>query len=564
MTRPMETSHGKNYTSFLDRVNQCICLQSTLPPGEHYSEHPSFETVRSIFDDLYQPFEITTSDLPEPSAPPPLDKEKWLSTTPDFGNEEWLAEYESVCRYEDFQLAKKMPKTATYSNEGRASDMLRRIFRHGDQLLFDGLNNMQLAAMKRNPELNLARNLIGSHPTQDARIQAIRQEIGHHVPTVTAWDTKPTEAQLEAASSIMYGHMPEAAPSVKHDTLQDRWLAQLLEDDSAKLSRFLNQRWLVKGWIPAGAIGDLIGKSTVGKTFCAVDIGASTSLGTPCFGESELTTGEPGLVVHIAAEGGGGLSVRKRAWELHRGRNAPDFRILSASPMVDDPENVRILAAVIAKLAEIKGKATKLIILDTLNRTLGGEENSATDMAAYLRGCEKLRDETGASVMVLHHPGHNGTRARGSSALFAGMDFEIALEGEAGAVTMAANKMKDAELPAPIGLKMVKVDLPGVFDPDGQQVDSLVANLATFGDQLKAASKLKSSEQLVIDLVEKLGKDGVAPLDVVRDSFKGSPLIDGKSDPAKRQAFSRAIEHLTEKARLINDGCFLRLIQTAT
>lgn len=51
-----------------------------------------------------------------------------------------------------------------------------------------------------------------------------------------------------------------------------------------------------------------------------------------------------------------------------------------------------------------------MIVLDTLSRTMTGDENSPADMAAYVAGCDSLREKTGAAVVVLHHEGKDASR----------------------------------------------------------------------------------------------------------------------------------------------------------
>jgi hypothetical protein len=90
-----------------------------------------------------------------------------------------------------------------------------------------------------------------------------------------------------------------------------------------------------------------------------------------------------------------------------------------------------------------------------------------------------LRQRWSCNVLIVHHSGHNMERARGSSALKAAVDSEIEVtKDEAGNVKIKATKMKDAELPNELLLKLKSVELPGVVDEDGKQVTSAVLQLA--------------------------------------------------------------------------------------
>jgi hypothetical protein len=71
-----------------------------------------------------------------------------------------------------------------------------------------------------------------------------------------------------------------------------------------------------------------------------------------------------------------------------------------------------------------------LIILDTMARTFGGgDENSASDMGAFVRNADLLKEELGTAILVVHHPGRNVKRGpRGSTALYGVLDTMMLME----------------------------------------------------------------------------------------------------------------------------------------
>ena len=44
-----------------------------------------------------------------------------------------------------------------------------------------------------------------------------------------------------------------------------------------------------------------------------------------------------------------------------------------------------------------------LIVIDTLARNFGGDENSSADMGAFVRNVDQLRAKWGATTLVVHH-----------------------------------------------------------------------------------------------------------------------------------------------------------------
>src|SRR5262249_23253233 len=117
------------------------------------------------------------------------------------------------------------------------------------------------------------------------------------------------------------------------------------------------------------------------------------------------------------------------------------------------------------------------IVIDTLNRCFGGgDENSTKDMSAFVKGCDAMREEFGASVLIIHHTGHDaGKGARGATALPSAMDIAFVLTKPKGS-SLAILKNEDPAKPhkdsAPLpdqALEFVEVEIdelePNEDDP---------------------------------------------------------------------------------------------------
>ena len=104
-----------------------------------------------------------------------------------------------------------------------------------------------------------------------------------------------------------------------------------------------------------------------------------------------------------------------------------------------------------------------MIVIDTVARcSVGLEENSARDMGQFIDALYKLRDaraECGTTVIVVHHTGHDKSRARGSSALPAGVDCAFITESDDPhtLITMRSVKRKDGPPPAPVSMHLAEV-----------------------------------------------------------------------------------------------------------
>jgi hypothetical protein len=137
------------------------------------------------------------------------------------------------------------------------------------------------------------------------------------------------------------------------------------------------------------------------------------------------------------------------------------------------------VANAVAEIQAASGQRPAMIVVDTLARNFGGEENAAEDMGAFVANLDIFLRKSGewdATVLIVHHSGHGDkSRGRGSSVLKAAVDAEFALtKDESRVVRMEATKMKDAEYPEPVAFKLEGVALDGLFDDEGQPVTSAV------------------------------------------------------------------------------------------
>ena len=215
-----------------------------------------------------------------------------------------------------------------------------------------------------------------------------------------------TERTLFDAVKKRIGYVPHCDPSEDFEPVGVD--AEIEVEARAHRSRFRvfrpsellarpKPQWLVEGILVEGELAVLYGPPKAGKTFFGLDLALSVATGAEFHGGRSI--GAPGPVLYVIGEGNSALfGERIKAWCDARGLPIPDDRFVAVTdrPDLTDPKHVADLAAI---------TRPKLIILDTLSRTMVGDENSPSDMAAYVRGCDSLRETTGAAVVVVHHEG---------------------------------------------------------------------------------------------------------------------------------------------------------------
>lgn len=294
-------------------------------------------------------------------------------------------------------------------------------------------------------------------------------------------------------------------------------------------------RWTVKHVLPADSLGMLFGGSGTFKSFLAVDMALHVAHGLPWMGR--LTRRAP--VLYIAAEGGAGLAARIRAWHKSRGLKRDDVRdSFAVLPVALD---LSADAWRVVEAAQGMGLSPGLVVVDTLSQTYSGEENSANEMAAYFRELGlRFREVWGASVVIVHHSGHNATeRPRGSSAIRANVDFLLGAwrDEKEMLATLSCVKQKDGELFDDATFAVNVVDLG--LDEDGDKITSLVARHLSTSEEVERA---RLAEQAAgrggraTSLVG-LAQNGMAERDLRKAFYE---LLDGLDAEAKKKAYQRA------------------------
>ena len=236
--------------------------------------------------------------------------------------------------------------------------------------------------------------------------------------------------------------------------------------------------FLVADLIPANSLGVLFGETGHMKSFVIIDAACCIASGHDFHGHKT----KQGSVVYVAGEGSMGLGRRFHAWAIRHDCAINDLPVYVSTTPIEllDDGSVDGMIGVIERTIGDEVKP-ELIVLDTLARNFGGDENSTADMSAAVRACDRIRERFECALVLVHHVGQAvKDRARGSIALKAALDVEYRVErNESGIVTLTCTKSKDAPEPAPMAFTAHEVDL-GIIDDAGRPVTSLVLNSTAY------------------------------------------------------------------------------------
>ena len=223
----------------------------------------------------------------------------------------------------------------------------------------------------------------------------------------------------------------------------------------------LNARDFVQGVLMEGGGGVVYGESNSGKTFWTTDLALHVAAGKEWNGRRV----DQGGVIYCVLEGGDGFRNRVSAWKRAHGaeRGLPFAAIPSPINLLDpEADTDRVIRAI--KAAEKRmGQRVKLVVIDTLSRALaGGNENASEDMGALVLNMDRIRAETGACVLFVHHSGKDAAKgARGHSSLRAAIDTEIEVTADETSGDRTATVVKQRDMPkgAAFGFRLDAVTL---------------------------------------------------------------------------------------------------------
>jgi hypothetical protein len=257
-----------------------------------------------------------------------------------------------------------------------------------------------------------------------------------------------------------------------------------IDDATRKLSRL---SYTIKPLLPETArLIVIYGAPGGGKSFTCIDMGLSIATGRAYHGMRVKKKS----VLYVAAEGSTGVLIRVRAWQVYHELSSDEldgFHILTRPILIDDEKTYAQAFNAIKELEPLP----EVVFLDTVARSMTGDENSTRDMNAFVNACDKLGREIGAQIIPIHHTGKNQKKGpRGAIALTGATDtmFEISYNdsGEKREITMNCYRQKDQAKNKPIVFSMVPVNT-SIFDADGDEYDSLVPILDMDASQKKEA-----------------------------------------------------------------------------
>ena len=182
---------------------------------------------------------------------------------------------------------------------------------------------------------------------------------------------------------------------------------------------------VVQGLLPRERVAQLVARGGSGKTFMGYEL-----LFSVASGQEFLEFGcRRGRVLYVDPE----LHVndiQRRVKSITSSMGITSDAVagmFDIVPLRGTTATAELLDMAIRKRVKATGKPYDLIIIDSINAILKGDENSSVDVRALFASLQRLTKDTGAACLTIHHEGkglgkESGSRGRGSSVFLDGPD----------------------------------------------------------------------------------------------------------------------------------------------
>lgn len=284
----------------------------------------------------------------------------------------------------------------------------------------------------------------------------------------------------------------------------------------------------------------LFGESGTGKSTLAVDLGLHIVSGMPWRGHPV----QRGMVLHVAGEGMHGLRLRLAAAVMggRVAKGVPYALIDTKLDLVQPVDRADLIERIDRAESEV-GEKLALIIIDTMARSFGIDENDGFQMRAAIAACDDVRIKTESTVLLIHHTGKDTSKgARGHSSLRAAVDSELLVEGRCNPRTLTVTKQRDLPTADPMGFDLVPIVVLSGNGVVGPQTACVIHHSDTPATKSRRKEPSGKNQQLLLgalrEHVRASGCDLISSPDL-REIAKAQGLDDRRRVLEARESLER-------------------------
>ncbi|MBP6949094.1 MAG: AAA family ATPase [Candidatus Pacebacteria bacterium] len=277
---------------------------------------------------------------------------------------------------------------------------------------------------------------------------------------------------------------------------------------------FGEEEWLIEYLVSKQGITAFSGNPGDFKTWVTIHFALGIARGLPVFGKFKTTQG--GVLIIDEEDH---IRLLKKRLGLLGAKEDDNIHYISQSGIKVDDERARDMIVDIVKKHNIK-----LVILDSLVRVHGQEENDAKGMARVFSSLQKVIT-AGASILFTHHhrkqtsfnTTNSGQSMRGSSDILAAVDCHITIErkkDEEDKLVIRQTKLRQAEALKPFEINVIK-DINGPSD------------FAYAGDYDDRKKKSEEVAEIVITLLSEGMKNREEIHEILSEEYGKNTIDDG-------------------------------------
>lgn len=277
------------------------------------------------------------------------------------------------------------------------------------------------------------------------------------------------------------------------------------------------QEWIVEGLLPREATVALYSASGLGKSIFMLEMAANIAIGAPFLGLKTNKT----RVLYIDHENGPRATIVPRLKSMgFKAADLDDLKILSFPEMaaLDTEAGKQSIGRAVAQFDP------GLVIIDTVSRTIQGEENSNDTWLAFFNNTGRFLKTAQIAYVRLDHSGKDETKGqRGGSAKTGDVEIILQLTGNGKRFSLKQEKDRDEVLP-PAGylfdrLRRPTRSVPVVPKGDGAldkgtetraRMAREIADLLKVPDtelsktQVKESSQIKGDKSVKLEVLDRM------------------------------------------------------------
>lgn len=284
-----------------------------------------------------------------------------------------------------------------------------------------------------------------------------------------------------------------------------------IEQVGRSINTWKPRPWIIQNLLPASpSLNMLYGPSGTAKTYFVLDWGLTLASG---LGEWNGLKIKPSSFLYMCGEGFDAVAPRVRLWFQERGlleqMDDVPFYIMNSTIKFNEQQDYNDFQESLNFYFNLL--KPEVVVIDTLNLYMSGEENSVQDATSFIRALKTFALNNMCTILLVHHTGvMTQERARGSSAFFGAMDTVSAVsENASGNIVLKQQKNRNKKIASGIVFKLEEHKIDGWIDPDtGEEMtDCILKRIFEKDDGIIESYSMKPEERFLLEVcVDKSGR----------------------------------------------------------